>query len=417
MYLCSSKKSGMHRKLIVLIISVLTIFQIKGQTLQEFQSILNQFNADSISRTVHDLAAFQNRFCNNTPQGNKAVADYLVQRLRGYGIENARVDSFRYSGYTWATGQIDRFFYNVQGSIIGNSNSLDRYIIGAHLDAISTDNWILTPTAPGADDNASGCAVFVEIARIFHDNNLQPAHTITFMGWDAEEIGLVGSYYDAAVRDSLGETSYITVLNNDMVANQPENLPYTLDLYQYDNSVELHELGTDILERFTTITPNFPDDNSTMRMYSDSWAYDQSGCKAIFAIEHYFTENYHTEQDLPEFLNYDFAKEVAKYNFALLFHYCIADVFTLGEHLPELSESIQLYPNPVQSHCYIHSSTDNAIQSITIFDLSGKTIFQSNENNQFETVYSLDLSFLSHGFFMVKIDTNQGTVYKKIIKQ
>lgn len=417
MYLCGLKKYEMHRKLIILIISVLTLFQVKGQTPEEFQSILNQFNADSISRTVHDLAAFQNRFCNNTPQGNRAVAEYLVQRLREYGIENAHVDSFQYVGYTWATGQIDRYFYNVKGEILGNSNSLDQYIVGAHLDAISIDeHWMLTPTAPGADDNASGCAVFVEIARIFHENNFQPAHKIIFMGWDAEEIGLVGSYNDAAIRNGLGETSYTTVLNNDMVANQPDNLPYKIDLYQYDNAVELHEVGTDILERFTTITPIFPDDNNVMREYSDSWAYSQAGCKAIFAIEHYFTENYHTEQDLPQYLNYDFAKEVAKYNFALLFHYCIADLNTLGEHLPELSESIQLYPNPVHSQCYIRSSTDNSIQNVTILDLSGKIIFQSTDN-EFETVHPLDLSFLPHGLFMLKIDTNQGTVYKKIIKQ
>jgi hypothetical protein len=94
-----------------------------------------------------------------------------------------------------------------------------------------------------------------------------------------------------------------------MVANQPESEDYKVHLYQYDNSVDLYTVATDIIETYTTITPIFPNDNTVMRQYTDSWAYNQSGFNAIFAIEYYFTDYYHTVFDVPSSLNFDYAKE------------------------------------------------------------------------------------------------------------
>lgn len=407
----------MKRGVTILVISVLSLFSLKAQTQEEFDNLLNQINSDSIEKTIVDLVAFENRFCNNTEIGNIEVANYIVNRLKSYGIENAHVDSFHYQGYAYSSF-VNRFFYNAKGTIPGSVNTDTTYIIGAHLDAISIQGG-LTPTAPGADDNASGCAVFIEIARIFHVNNLVPKYNINFMGWDAEEIGLKGAYYDAQYRATMGQVGKTVVLNNDMVAHQPTNQPYKLDLYQYDNSVDLYNTAFDIFETYTSITPIFPDDNSSMRQYTDSWAYNQSGFNAIFAIEHYFTDFYHTEQDLPSSLNFDYAKEVTKYNFAVLYHYNIADVFNLDTTSSirnlDLSDLISVFPNPTFGEVNIFLSQSLNINNITIFDLSGRIVL--NKIWESQELIRFDLSNIQSGVYIIKIETSKGVVYKKIIKK
>lgn len=407
----------MKRGVTILVISVLSLFSLKAQTQEEFDNLLNQINSDSIQKTIVDLVAFENRFCNNSEIGNFEVANYIVNRLKSYGIENATIDSFHYQGYVFSS-YVDRFFYNAKGSITGTISTDTTYIIGAHLDAISIQGG-LTPTAPGADDNASGCAVFIEIARIFHVNNLVPKYNIDFMGWDAEEIGLKGAYYDAQYRASIGQVGKTIVLNNDMVAHQPTNQPYKLDLYQYDNSVDLYNTAFDIFETFTTITPIFPDDNTVMRQYTDSWAYNQSGFNAIFAIEHFFTDFYHTEQDLPSSLNFDYAKEVTKYNFAVLYHYNIADVFNLDTTSSirdnDFSNMISIFPNPTYGEVNVFPTLSININQITIFDLSGRMVFNTIMETQ--ELIRFDLSNIQSGVYILKIETSKGVVYKKIIKK
>ncbi len=68
-------------------------------------------------------------------------------------------------------------------------------IIGAHMDHLG-----VSPTGEvykGANDNASGTAVVMEIARMMKLNNVRPKRTILFALWAGEEQGLLGSRYYA----------------------------------------------------------------------------------------------------------------------------------------------------------------------------------------------------------------------------
>jgi Zn-dependent M28 family amino/carboxypeptidase len=64
-------------------------------------------------------------------------------------------------------------------------------VLGAHYDHMGE-----TPGGAvwaGANDNASGVAVLLEIARMWHENGYAPRRTVLFAAWDAEELGLIGS--------------------------------------------------------------------------------------------------------------------------------------------------------------------------------------------------------------------------------
>lgn len=98
------------------------------------------------------------------------------------------------------TGEESLHSENVIAGIVG-SDSLqnDKYIvIGAHYDHLGTRTY-LTATADstvtwyGADDNASGVAVLLEIAQKIAASDQKPAHSLLFIAFGAEESGLKGS--------------------------------------------------------------------------------------------------------------------------------------------------------------------------------------------------------------------------------
>ena len=183
MYLCKKiiyKHIFFMKKLLTSFCFSSLIVCVSAQTQAEFESMLSQINADSLKKTVQDLQDFGDRYCDRTPEGNRKVAQYLVDRLKNYGIENAKIDSFPVNINHWFIGNINRYIYNVVGRIFGESELDSTIIIGAHLDAIALDidmekeEITLLSTSPGADDNASGCAIMIEMARIFHKNNINP---------------------------------------------------------------------------------------------------------------------------------------------------------------------------------------------------------------------------------------------------
>ena len=67
-------------------------------------------------------------------------------------------------------------------------------VVGAHLDHVGMDLGS-GEVFNGADDNASGTAVMLELARMLGHSGYEPARTVVFAGWNAEELGLVGSCY------------------------------------------------------------------------------------------------------------------------------------------------------------------------------------------------------------------------------
>jgi len=84
---------------------------------------------------------------------------------------------------------------NVLARITGSDEKLrnEYVVIGAHMDHLGID--MTGDVLNGADDNASGTAVVMEVARVMKLNQFNPKRTIVFALWAAEEEGLLGSKY------------------------------------------------------------------------------------------------------------------------------------------------------------------------------------------------------------------------------
>jgi len=80
---------------------------------------------------------------------------------------------------------------NVVATIKGTTDPDRIYIATGHYDSINSDNMNATLDAPGADDDASGVAVIMELARVLSQHPLEA--TVMLVAVQGEEQGLLGS--------------------------------------------------------------------------------------------------------------------------------------------------------------------------------------------------------------------------------
>ncbi len=118
--------------------------------------------------------------------------------------------------------------YNVIGMLLGSDPKLkdETIVIGAHYDHLGRGGeGSLAPREGdihhGADDNASGTAGLLELARILSTSNPKPRRTIVFIAFSGEEEGLLGSdYYVNHPVVPLANT--VAMINMDMIGRLAE---------------------------------------------------------------------------------------------------------------------------------------------------------------------------------------------------
>jgi Zn-dependent M28 family amino/carboxypeptidase len=122
---------------------------------------------------------------------------------------------------------------NVIATLQGTASPERFYVVTGHLDSRVTDVLNFTDDAPGADDDASGVAVVLELARLFATR--QFAGTLVFAAVSGEEQGLFGSTFMAA-QMAAAKADVQAMFSNDIVGasrawdgTRPD--PHTLRLF------------------------------------------------------------------------------------------------------------------------------------------------------------------------------------------
>ncbi len=123
-----------------------------------------------------------------TSIGRQAARNYITTSLKNLGWSPS-LQSF-------ADG------INIVAERPGTSSKACTIIVAAHYDTV--------PGSPGADDNASGVATLLEIARLFH---IPTPQTLKLVFFDAEEIGLRGSLAFTANKANLANLSGVVVMD------------------------------------------------------------------------------------------------------------------------------------------------------------------------------------------------------------
>ncbi|MDR3134195.1 MAG: M20/M25/M40 family metallo-hydrolase [Prevotellaceae bacterium] len=132
--------------------------------------------------------------------GIPPFVDGYFQPFEAYGRDRQKGTNFQVNPdsiahYKQEPGHRRLSLKNVLGYLEGRNR--DEYVIlGAHYDHLGTDESLADDRIyNGADDNASGVAAALQIARAFVAAGEQPEQSIIFAFWDAEELGCLGSEY------------------------------------------------------------------------------------------------------------------------------------------------------------------------------------------------------------------------------
>jgi hypothetical protein len=281
-------------------------------TREEFVSYLAcQVSSDNLESSVRWLEGMGTRFA--LAENRRDVAVKIRNRFISMGYHGACLDSFylqkTIQGVSYSTWQ-----YNVIAPVEGIEDD-SICIVGAHYDSYASG---VNPfvTAPGANDNASGMAAVMEIARIIRGSRLRPKHSVLFVAYAAEELGLNGSRYQAEKSAANGD-KIIMMINHDMisyVANASAK-PWYLNIIHYDNSSDLRDDAAMLCDAHSNLI-SYSDNTSNER--SDSYPYYLNGFKALFFHQSDIESTYHTPGDRSSVCNFEYAGEVVKVSCALL---------------------------------------------------------------------------------------------------
>ena len=189
-------------------------------------------------------------------------------------------------------------------------------VVGAHYDSV--------PGSPGADDNASGVAVLIELARLLGDSG-----AIRFVAFANEEMPYfmsreMGSFFSAGQARSRGE-QLRAMLSLEMLgyyrdAPGSQHYPFPLSFFYPDRAdfvAFVGDLGARSLVRksikaFRTHS-HFPSEGVSAPgfipgvTWSDHWSYRSHGFPAIMVTDTAFYRypHYHLPSDTPEKLDYE----------------------------------------------------------------------------------------------------------------
>ena len=164
--------------------------------------------ADEINRgnLKNSVTALQVLGSRATHAGQQSAGDFIRQTLRSLGLQ-PEVRQYPHDGKVWE---------NITVTFPGDRSPDQSILVVAHFDSKA---WGPAKQAPGADDNASGVAVLLELARILREKSHQSSVRLVF--FSNEETGRAGSK-SFARRARQAKTEILAVLNIDGVGYTPK---------------------------------------------------------------------------------------------------------------------------------------------------------------------------------------------------
>jgi len=188
------------------------------------------------------------------------------------------------------------------GRIVGSEYPDEVIIISAHADTVRL--------APGADDDGSGCANFMEVLRVLLNSGYQPRRTLEFIGWAAEEVGLRGAN-DIAQNYADNNINVVAVYHNEMSGYNGGNGIVLLQDF-VDN--DLQDFNEKLVEEYCDIGVTKSECGYGC---SDHAAWTERGFSATCTAEagprdSGLNPNFHTPRDTVDKLDFEYSLEFAK---------------------------------------------------------------------------------------------------------
>ncbi|APZ45259.1 peptidase M28 [Polaribacter reichenbachii] len=255
-------------------------------------------------------------------EGEKKAAEYISKRFSELGLQEKGTQKYL-QPFTFKpkTNPHDEVKFNVNGdgTITGNNvigfldnKAENTVIIGAHYDHLgfggegSLYRDSIKAIHNGADDNASGIAVLLNLAAKLKAKNTN--NNFLFMAFSGEEMGLLGSNY--FVKNPTIDTKKVSyMINMDMVGRMKK-----------DSSLAVYGTGTSPIFKQTLKSHN--DNFKLIQQESGVGPSDHTSFYLTdIPVLHFFTgqhEDYHKPGDDSEKLNYEGMHLISDYIFNII---------------------------------------------------------------------------------------------------
>ncbi|MGQ5651726.1 M20/M25/M40 family metallo-hydrolase [Streptomyces sp. EKR5.2] len=206
---------------------------------RELRALLQEIDPARIEATVRKLVSFGTRHTlsiqDDPARGIGAARDWLLAELRSYAAASGGRMTAELQSYVQEPASripTATRITNVIATLRGSVTPERVYVVSGHYDSRVTDVMDATSDAPGADDDASGVAVVLELARVMAKR--RPASTIVFAAVAGEEQGLYGATHMAQQFKAAG-VDVQGMFTNDIVgsstADDGTRDPYTVRLF------------------------------------------------------------------------------------------------------------------------------------------------------------------------------------------
>jgi Peptidase family M28/PDZ domain len=272
---------------------------------------LSQINATTIQAHIKTLASDSLEGRGTGTAGEKLALSYIQTRWKQMGLKpkgdgNLYTQKFPFKGGVHGTGD-EGTAYNLVGYI--DNDAATTVVIGAHYDHLGLGNQGSSLDANpqnkihnGADDNASGVAGVIELARHFQTNKVKESTNFLFICFSGEELGLYGSkYFTENPTIDLSKVTYM--INMDMIGR----------LDSTTKSVAVSGTGTS--PAWETLLKSLATEK--LQIKTDSAGVGPSDHTSFYLknipVLHFFTgshSDYHKPSDDVEKINFEGEKEI-----------------------------------------------------------------------------------------------------------
>ena len=301
----------------------------KGEVASQIpQPVLGKVQLYNIEESIRDLSSSHTR--HSESEFIDDVVYWLAEKLQSNCGTDVHIQNFTYSSGN-TTSEDDNNFNNIHRQIptfynlknitcdkLGSTNNT--IIISAHYDSRTEDLNDSRSRAPGADDNASGVSVLLEVARILSKLNLE--HSVSFVLFSGEEQGKWGSKYYADLIDK-ADVDLDLLINLDMVGFPSEGLSSVLIEYDNGNVVQDNDKHSQkIAKLIKVIASKYTSLNATLGILgnADYLPFEALGYTVIGFHDNGVTKNpnYHKSSDTFDTLDYKYIASIANLTIATI---------------------------------------------------------------------------------------------------
>lgn len=201
---------------------------------------LNRINSEQLMADLHWLADVERQGRAPGTPGGIAAREWIAEQFANIGLEPAGTEGYfhpysvteHFSFSRWLRGKNATIpgienAANVLGLLPGTVQGLKPLVLTAHYDHLGMHGDTIFY---GADDNASGVAAMLELARYLKANPLQ--HPVLFIALDSEEKGLQGAV--ALFRTGLLKPEQLRFnINIDMLSRDTDQLLFAVGTYHH----------------------------------------------------------------------------------------------------------------------------------------------------------------------------------------